>query len=98
MSTVFKEGSHVNETFASAFKTLVNGLAKANEPVNFCLNMQDGKNFSIYCNYSYAYDHLSFIDELDSEILSYGIAIVIATDYRTVAHDTTIFIVCGDEM
>lgn len=98
MSTLFNDGSHVRETFASAFKTIVNGLAKANKPVDFSLNVQDGKSVKISCNYSYAYEHISFMDELDSEILAYGVAIVVATDYRTDSHETTIFVVCDDEL
>jgi hypothetical protein len=98
MSTLFNDGSHVRETFASAFKTIVNGLAKKNEPVNFRLNVQDGESVQISCSYSYAYQHISFIDELDSEILAYGVAIVVATDYRNDSHETTIFVVCDDDM
>lgn len=98
MSTIFNDGSHVRETFASAFKTLVNGIAKKNEPVNFSLNVQDGQSVRISCAYSYAYEHIAFIDELDSEILAHGVAIVVATDYRTDSHETTIFVVCDDEL
>lgn len=98
MSTLFNDGSHVRETFASAFKTIVNGLAKANEPVNFRLNVQDGESVQISCSYSYAYQHISFMDELDSEILAYGVAIVVATDYRNDKHENTIFVVCDDEL
>lgn len=98
MSTIFNDGSHVRETFASTFKTIVNGLAKKNEHVNFSLNVQDGESVQISCNYSYAYAHISFIDELDSEILAYGVAIVVATDHRTDSHETTIFVVCDDEL
>lgn len=98
MSTLFNDGSHVRETFASTFKTIVNGLAKHNEPVDFSLNVQDGESVKISCNYSYAYEHISFIDELDSEILAYGVAIVIATDHRTDRHETTVFVVCDDDM
>ena len=98
MSTLFNDGSHVRETFASAFKTIVNGLAKDNEPVNFRLNVQDGESVQISCSYSYAYQHISFMDELDSEILAYGVAIVVATDYRNDKHENTIFVVCDDDM
>ena len=98
MSTLIKDGSHVKETFASAFKTLVNGLAKANDHVNFRLNVQDGESVQISCNHSYACEHITFMDELDSEILAYGVAIVVATDYRTDSHKTTIFVVCDDEL
>ena len=98
MSTLFNDGSHVRETFASALKTLVNGLAKTNEHVSFRLNVQDGEDVQISCNHSYACEHISFIDELDSEILTHGVAIVVATDYRTDSHETTIFVVCDDDM
>lgn len=98
MSTIFNDGSHVRETFASALKTLVNGLAKTNEHVSFRLNVQDGESVRISCAYSYAYEHISFMDELDSEILAYGVAIVVATDYRTDSHETTVFVVCDDEL
>lgn len=98
MSTIFNDGSHVRDTFASAFKTLMNGLAKANEPVNFRLNVQDGESVQISCSYSYTYEHISFMDELDSEILAYGVAIVVATDCRNDKHENTIFVVCDDEL
>ena len=98
MSTIFNDGSNVRDTFASALKTLVNGLAKENAPVNFRLNVQDGESVQISCSYSYAYQHISFMDELDSEILAYGVALVIATDYRTDSHETTVFVVCDDDM
>ena len=98
MSTLIKDGSHVRETFASALKTLVNGLAKTNEPVNFSLNVQDGESVQLSCNHSYAYQHITFMDELDSEIMAYGVAIVVATDYRTDSRETTIFVVCDDEL
>ena len=98
MSTIFNDGSHVRETFASALKTLINGLAKENAHVNFRLNVQDGKSVSISCMYSYACEHISFMDELDSEILAYGVAIVVATDYRTDNPENTIFVVCDDEL
>ena len=95
---MFNDGSHVRETFASALKTLVNGLAKTNEPVNFSLNVQDGESVQISCNHSFAYQHISFMDELDSEIMAHGVAIVVATDYRTDSRETTIFVVCDDEL
>ena len=98
MSTIFNDGSHVRDTFASAFKTIVNGLAKTNEHVSFILNVQDGENVQISCNHSYTYEHITFIDELDSEILAYGVAIVVATDYRPDVDETTIFVVCDDEL
>ena len=98
MSTLFNDGSHVRETFASALKTLVNGLAKTNEHVSFRLNVQDGENVQISCNHSYACEHITFIDELDSEILAYGVAIVIETDFRNDSRETTIFVVCDDEL
>ena len=91
-------GSHVKETFASAFKSIVNSLAKQNAHVNFRLNVQDGESVSISCSYSYAYEHISFMDELDSEILAYGVAIVVATDYRGDKTENTVFIVCDDEL
>lgn len=98
LSTIFNDGSHVDEIFASKLKSLVNGLAKENAPVNFRLNVQDGESVQISCMYSYAYEHISFIDELDSEILAYGVAIVVATDYRTDSRETTVFVVCDDEL
>lgn len=98
MSTIFNDGSHVRDTFASAFKTIVNGLAKTNEHVSFRLNVQDGESVQISCNHSYACEHITFMNELDSEILAYGVAIVVATDYRTDKRENTIFVVCDDEL
>lgn len=98
MSILFQDGSHVDEIFASKLKSLVNGLAKTNEYVSFRLNVQDGESVQISCNHSYACEHMTFMDELDSEILAYGVAIVIATDYRNDSHENTIFVVCDDEL
>lgn len=98
MSTLFNDGSHVHETFASAFKTLVNCLANDNEPVNFRLNKQNTYSAMLSCSHAYACEHITFINSLDSEILAYGVAIVVATDYRTDSHETTIFVVCDDDM
>lgn len=90
-------GSHVKETFASAFKSLVNSLAKQNEFVSFKLNVQNDEGASMSCHYSYAYEHLTFIDELNAEISAHGVAIVVATDYRPDTIETTIFVVCDDD-
>lgn len=98
MSTIFNDGSHVRDTFASAFKTLVNGLANDNEPVNFRLNQQNTYSAMLSCDHASACEHITFINSLDSEILAYGVAIVVATDYRTYSHETTIFVVCDDEL
>lgn len=98
MSTIFNDGSHVRETFASAFKTLVNGLANDNELVKFRLNQQNEFTVNLTCDHAFACEHITFMNALDSEILAYGIAIVIATDYRNDSHETTIFVVCDDEL
>lgn len=95
---IIYSGSHVDETFLSAFKTIVNGLAKQNEPVSFKLNVQDDEGASMTCRCSSTYEYLTFIDALDSEIRKHGIAIVIATDYRPDTVETTIFVVCDDEL
>ena len=98
MSTLIKDGSQVRETFASDFKTLVNSLANDNEPVNFRLNQQNAYSAILSCDHAYTCERICFMNALDSEILAYGVAIVIATDYRTAAHDTNIFVVCDDEL
>ena len=91
-------GSHVKETFASTFKTLVNGLAIDNEHVKFQLNQQDAKTVNLSCDHAFAYEHITFINALDSEVREHGIAIVIATDYRPEVNEDTIFVVCDDEL
>ena len=94
---IIYSGSHVKETFASAFKSLANDLAKQNEPVSFKLNVQDGEGVSMSCPYTSAYEHLTFIDALNAEISAHGVAIVLATDYRPDTTETTIFVVCDDD-
>ena len=89
---IINSGSHVKETFASAFKSLVNGLAKQSEPVIFKLNVQDDEGASMRCKCSYTYEYLTFIDALNAEIWTHSVAIVVATDYRTDDHETTIFV------
>lgn len=98
MSIMFHDGSHVDETFASAFKTLVNGLAMDNELVKFRLNQQDAVTVNLTCDHAFACDHITFMNALDSEIREHGIAIVIAIDYRHDDVETTIFVVCDDEL
>lgn len=98
MSILFKDGSHVRETFASAFKTLVNGLAIDNELVKFRLNQQNEFTVNLTCDHAFAREHITFMNALDSEIREHGIAIVIATDYRTDNPENTIFVVCDDEL
>lgn len=94
-------GSQVMETFASTFKTLVNGLAIDNETVNFHLNQQDAttiNTINLSCDHAFAYEHITFMNALDSEIREHGIAIVMANDYRGGKYDKTIFVVCDDEL
>ena len=98
MLILLKNGSHVKETFASAFKSIVNGLAKQNERVSFKLNVQDGECASMDCNYPYAYEYLTFIEALNEEISEHGVAIVVSTDFRNDNHENTIFVVCDDEL
>ena len=96
MSVMFHDGSHVEEIFASDFKTFVDGLTKANETVRFRLNVQGGETVSISCVDSFAFEYITFMDALNSEIQEHGIAIVIAADYRPGTIENTIFIVCDD--
>lgn len=91
-------GSHVKETFEKEFKTLVNGLAIDNEHVKFHLNQQDAITINLSCDHAFAYEHITFINALDSEIREHGIAIVIATDCRPEVNEDTIFVVCDDEL
>lgn len=90
-------GSHVKETFASEFKTLVNRLAINNEPVKLHLNQQDAITINLSCDHAFAYEHITFMNALDSEIREHGVAIVIATDSRPDTVETTIFVVCDDD-
>ena len=98
MSVIFHDGSHVDEIFASKLKSLVNGLAIDNEPVNFHLNQQDAVTVHLSCDHAFAYEHIKFMNALDSEIRENGIAIVIATEYRGEEYENTIFVVCDDDM
>ena len=98
MSILFKDGSHVDEIFASKLKSLVNGLAIDNEPVNFHLNQQDAITINLSCDHAFAYEHITFMNALDSEIREHDIAIVIATDYRSDTVENTVFVVCDDEL
>lgn len=97
MSILFRDGSHVDEIFASKLKSLVNGLAIDNEPVNFHLNQQDAVTVNLSCDHAFAYQHIMFMNALDSEIRENGIAIVIAADYRTDTVENTVFVVCADD-
>lgn len=97
MSGMFHDGSHVEEIFASKLKFLVNGLAIDNEHVNFHLNKQDAVSVNLSCDHAYAYEHITFMNALDSEIQKHGIAIVTAADYRSDTDEHTIFIVCDDD-
>lgn len=94
---IIYSGSHVKETFASAFKSFVDGLARQNAPVRFTLNVQDGDCASMICNCPYAYEYLTFIDKINAELSTHGVAIVVATDFRNYIAETTIFVVCDDD-
>lgn len=97
MNIMFQDGPHVQETFASNFKKLADGLARANAQVKFLLNVQGGESVSITCDHAWAFEHITFMDALDSEMQEHGIAIVIADDYRPDAVETTILVVCDDD-
>lgn len=97
--TCIDNGSHVKEVFASKLKTLVNGLSLDNASVVLSLNQQDNdEDITLYCNHGYAYEYITFMNALDSEILAYGVAIVIAKDNRESDRKDTIFVVCDDEI
>ena len=96
MDATIYAGSYVKETFESDFKSLVNDIAMGNESVNMYLNVQDGEGAHLLGNHAYAYEYLAFMNALDSEIREHGIAIVIATYYRTDVHATTVFVVCAN--
>ena len=98
MSTIFNDGSHVDEIFASKLKSLVNGLSIDNELVKFRLNQQDAITVNLSCDHAFAREYITFMKALDSEIREHGIAIVIATDYRPEENENTIFVVCDDEL
>ena len=98
MSVIFRDGSHVDEIFASKLKSLVNELAINNELVKFRLNQQDAVTVNLTCDHAFACDHITFMNALDSEIRKHGVAIVIATDYRGEQYENTIFVVCDDEL
>lgn len=95
MDATIYAGSHVKETFKSDFKSLVNGITMRNDSVNMYLNTQDDEGADLLGNHAYAYEYLAFMDALEAEISAHGVAIVVATDNRTV-HDTTVFVVCAD--
>ena len=98
-TTSFDNGSHVKEIFASKLKTIVNGLSLDNASVVLSLNQQDNdENITLYCNHGYAYEYITFMNALDSEILAYGVAIVIAKDNRENDRKDTIFVVCDDDL
>lgn len=98
MITIFNDGSHVRETFTSDFKTIVNSLALTNAPVSFRLNQQDNESIELNCEHAFACDYINFIHALYAEIMTHGVAIVIALDCRTDAQDNTVFVVCDDEL
>lgn len=95
MDATIYAGSHVKETFESDFKSLVNGITMRNDSVNMYLNTQDGEGADLLGNHAYAYEYLAFMDALEAEISAHGVAIVVATDNKTV-HATTVFVVCAD--
>lgn len=97
MDATIYAGSYVKDTFESDFKSLVNGIAMRNDSVNMYLNTQYGEGAHLLGNNAYAYEYITFMNALDSEIREHGIAIVIATNYRTDIHDTTVFVVCADD-
>lgn len=96
MSTLIKDGSHVDEIFASSFKDFIKINAKDIELIRFSLNVSDESTIIFSCISGSAPEYIEFIDALDTELLNNDIAIVIATDYRFDSDETTIFVVCND--
>lgn len=96
MSTLIKDGSHVEEIFASFFKDFIKTNAKYIELIRFSLNVSDESTITFSCISGSAPEYIEFIDALDTELLNNDIAIVIETDYRYDSDETTIFIVCND--
>lgn len=96
MSTLIKDGSHVDEIFASSFKDFIKTNAKDIELIRFSLNVSDESTITFSCISGSAPKYIEFIDALDTELLNNDIAIVIETDYRYDSYETTIFIVCND--
>ena len=97
MDATIYAGSYVKETFENDFKSLVNGIAMRNDSVNMYLNVQDGESAHLLGNHAYAYEYIAFMNALEAEISTHGMAIVVATNYRTDVHDTTVFVVCADD-
>lgn len=97
MAALVYEGSHVTETFASSFETLVAGITRANEFVHFSLNVQDGLNVNFSCLSGSASEYIAFVDALRLELSKHDTALVVAYDYRHSNDETTVFIVCGNE-
>ena len=97
MDATIYAGSYVKETFESDFKTLVNDIAMGNDSVNLYLNVQDGEGAHLLGTHAYAYEYLAFMNALEAEISTHGMAIVVATYYRTDVHATTVFVVCADD-
>ena len=98
MDATIYAGSHVKETFASAFKSIVNDIAMRNVSVNMYLNVQDGEGAHLLGNHAYAYEYIAFMNALEAEISTHDVAIVVATDYRHDTVENTIFVVCDDEL
>lgn len=96
MWIMFQDGPRVEEIFASDFKTFVDGIAKDSAPVKFLLNVQGGESVSISCDDAFAYEHITFMAALESEIQKHGIAVVIETDYRPDTVENTVFVVCDE--
>jgi hypothetical protein len=95
MDATIYAGSYVKETFESDFKSLVNDIAMSNDSVNMYLNTQDGEGAHLLGNHAYAYEYLAFMNALEAEISTHGVAIVVATDYRNDVH--SVFVVCADD-
>ena len=98
MDATIYAGSHVKETFESDFKSLVNDIAMRNVSVNMYLNVQDGEGAHLLGNHAYAYEYIAFMNALEAEISTHGVAIVVVTYYSNDVHDTTVFVVCDDEL
>lgn len=98
MSTLINDGSHVMEMFKSPFEDFIKTNTKDNEFIRFSLNVKDTKTIRLSSLSGSASEYIEFIDALDVELQNNDIAIVIATDYRYDSHETTIFVVCDDEL
>lgn len=97
MAQLINEGSHVCESFAGTFETILTANTRNSEFIRYTLNVQDGLPVTFSCMTGNAREYLALIDALRTELRKHDVALVFAYDYTNESKDeTNVYVVCSE--